>query len=971
MEPHLSETTPITREALRRALRNWDSSRELGGHALAGLQTVETRRLAAGYSDTPAGRGLALREALQAAIEGLKPGADGFDLADRRWRPYFILSEQYLHGRSPEWVAGELCVSRRTYYNEQEEALEALADLLRRAEEQARSRPVETGPAAGSGMGSGAERLAPFLAPPRPAYALVGRGEVIQALKRQLLDADRQTPLAVHGLPGVGKSSLAIELAHDPGVRAKYPDGVLWAGLGRQPDLPALLQHWATALGLPAEAPGRDSLDAAARAVHAAIGLRRMLLVIDDAWEIEQALAFRLGGPNCATLLTTRLPHLALDFAGEQALHLHELESGQGLDLLAQAAPQAVAADPEAAGLLVAAVGGLPLALTLIARHLRRLGQPAQSRRLREALDELRRAETRLQLVQPRSPLETGPAPADAPASLQTIIGLSEAALDPATRQALRALALFPPKPDSFSEAAALAVTGMPLAVLDTLADGGLVEYLPPGRYTLHQTICDYARSQPGDPAAAGRYVAYFARFAAERTGDHDCLDRELNNLLAALDLADRAGQAGELIGLAHALHPFLLARGFYRLDGQQLRRAAAHAERAGREADLAGTLSFLGTVELRLGQYPGARDLLQDGATRARALGLAEVEAECLRGLGNLCYYTGDYGPADAHLRQALDLYRQAGQPDGEVRTLNSLGLVAYEQGDFAEARRRIDRALEINRPTGNRENEGISLSNLGLILADQGDYARAVDCHRRALQECRATGNLRLEAGVLDNLGYALTRLGRFGEARECYEQALRTYRQIGNQTGVATVLAFLGSLLQVMGDAGAACEHARQALELARGLGERYTQGTALTVLGHAQTDLGRPAEAAEAYHQAVDLFQTGGQDHLAMDALAGLTRLALAAGQIAEARRQAEAVLVHVESHPLEGALDPVLIQLTCVDVLEPGEPQRAARLLEQAHAGLLEQAACIEDAAQRRSFLEQVPSHRALGQRFAR
>src|SRR5512145_712949 len=109
MEKPLPGTSPeITCEAIRRALRAWDSTRELGEQPLVNLRVIASQRRSAGYSETAAGWGLALREVLQATIQALKPASGEFDLADKRWRPYFILNEQYIHDRAPEWVSAQL-----------------------------------------------------------------------------------------------------------------------------------------------------------------------------------------------------------------------------------------------------------------------------------------------------------------------------------------------------------------------------------------------------------------------------------------------------------------------------------------------------------------------------------------------------------------------------------------------------------------------------------------------------------------------------------------------------------------------------------------------------------------------------------------------------------------------------------------------------------------------------------------------
>ena len=68
--------------------------------------------------------------------------------------------------------------------------------------------------------------------------------------------------------------------------------------------------------------------------IHAAIGMRHMLLILDDAWEAEAAFTPKVGGPNCAYLVTTRHMDLALDFTGKNVSVIRELEQNDGLELL-------------------------------------------------------------------------------------------------------------------------------------------------------------------------------------------------------------------------------------------------------------------------------------------------------------------------------------------------------------------------------------------------------------------------------------------------------------------------------------------------------------------------------------------------------------------------------------------------------------------------------------------------------------
>jgi len=287
----------------------------------------------------------------------------------------------------------------------------------------------------------------PFFAPPLPKPALVGRDQLLLNLKRRLFAGDSVALFALNGLPGVGKSALAITLAHDEEMRAHFPGGVLWAELGREPDLLALLNVWGLALRIPASEMAKlATIEERARVIHATIGTRRLLLVIDDAWQIEAALAFKLGGPNCAHLLTTRVPDLALDFAGRGARPVQELNESDSLALLAELVSDLVIKQPEEARALVKAVGGLPLALILMGRYIQNAVDLGQEHVLSDLLTQLQHATARLGLTVAQSPLEKQPSlPFGIPLSLLASIEISDKALDEPARQLLQALSLFPP----------------------------------------------------------------------------------------------------------------------------------------------------------------------------------------------------------------------------------------------------------------------------------------------------------------------------------------------------------------------------------------------------------------------------------------------------------------------------------------------------------------------------------------------
>jgi hypothetical protein len=158
------------------------------------------------------------------------------------------------------------------------------------------------------------QKKPPFWAnvPTLPPH-FVGRDALVEQWVKRLTSGSNLT-LSADGLPGVGKTALATALAHHRQVLEYFTDGVLWAGLGQQADVMSALGEWAAALRL--DESQLVDVEQRKQAIRQAIGQRGLLLVIDDAWQLEAAEAMRCGGPNCVHLLTSRDKGLARQFAG-------------------------------------------------------------------------------------------------------------------------------------------------------------------------------------------------------------------------------------------------------------------------------------------------------------------------------------------------------------------------------------------------------------------------------------------------------------------------------------------------------------------------------------------------------------------------------------------------------------------------------------------------------------------------------
>lgn len=202
---------------------------------------------------------------------------------------------------------------------------------------------------------------------------------------------------------------------------------------------------------------------------------RHLLIILDDAWQADAIEALQVGGPHCRYVLTTRFAHIATHLSNCDAQRVPELADEDGMHLLTRFVPEVLQQERE----LVHAVGGLPLALSLMSKYLGSSGAMKQSRRLQTALAHLRNAERPLRLHVPQSSLENSSAlPPSAKLSIESVIAVSNYHLPEAARRAPRALAVLPARPTLLTREAALAVADTTVDVLATLCDAELLEQL-------------------------------------------------------------------------------------------------------------------------------------------------------------------------------------------------------------------------------------------------------------------------------------------------------------------------------------------------------------------------------------------------------------------------------------------------------------------------------------------------------------
>ncbi len=788
-------------------------------------------------------------------------------------------------------------------------------------------------------ISSSRNTIVPFLAPPRPPFSLKGREDQLHNLRELLIDESNGGGThALHGLPGIGKTAIAIEIAHDSRVRAHFSDGVLWAGLGHnEVDVRTELGVWGRALGVSISQVSELPIESIMKALQASIGTRRMLFVIDDAWRVEEAQAFLVGGPNCAHLITTRLSEVALQLAGIGTLPIEELKPDDGLDLLNSLAPRAVSLELEEAKRLVEVVGGLPLSLILMGRYLQIESYSNQPRRISEAINLLSDVEKRLDLAQPQTTsMRISTLSLNAPASLRASIKISVDRLDIAARHVLFALTLFPPKPNSFSEQAAISVTGESSYVLDQLTNSGLLESRGDEYYTLHQTIADYGRTKlkemkEFENTVKERMVKFYApRIMEYSTGSIDLAtqERDTDNIEMSLQLAYELKMYEELINGLHWIW-VLERQENYKKAIDLLKQIQEVAKAKDDQQRLAITLYRLGRIEGKLGNYEQSEKYLLEGITLARKINDKKLVMNSLRILGSITCRQDDYQRAEKYIRDGLDLANEIEDRKGKSALLGTLGSIIRKSGNYQDAEAYLQEGLDLAREIGNRKRisdllnnigslrfelgyyndarkhwtEGLELareisvqhaisifeSNLGLVESSFGVQNTAEDYLGEVLARTRKNGSKEGNCYSATNLGGVRLVHKDYDEAEHLYSEGLRLAAELGDRDMMSYILSELGKVKIFQHDYEQAEQYLNEGLALADDLKSERLSSILHNVWGEFYLSKKEEDVAHEKFEYALRIAEKLGLQRQIGEALYGLGRSIVIKGEISEAKK----------------------------------------------------------------------------------
>ncbi|MDT0302452.1 AfsR/SARP family transcriptional regulator [Streptomonospora wellingtoniae] len=780
--------------------------------------------------------------ALEQAILRNDPGLDESPGARRpgtRWVPYAADSDGDPAGRGPD------------------------ASGARRQEGEAGPDGPATRP--GAAPAAPAPRPVPAQLPPAVADFTGREEQVAQLCTAMGAPAGSEGPRrpvtisAVSGMGGIGKTALALRVAHTRA--ADFPDGQLYADLRGAQESPAdpaqVLAGFLHAVGVEGAAlPER--LEERSALFRSMLAGRRMLLLLDDVKCERQVRPVLPGAAGCAVLVTSRARLTGLE--GADLVDLDVLQPGQSVELLARiAGEERVAAEPGAAAEIAGLCGQCPLAVRIAGARLKGRPQWPLARMVRLLGDERRRLDE----------LAVGDL------GVRASFALSYAGLEERTRRMFRMLGALEAEDTAAWTAAAAAGGDLAEgeAAVEDLVDAQLLSVVGTDgtgqpRYRMHDLVRLFARERGEEEDAADEREAAVQR----ALGAWLWLAEQATEYIPGVCYATMHGPAPRW-PLPASEATVLLSEPMAWFDAESAAMVTAVEQACSLgwheiAWDLAGCLEKYFDVR---GRFDDWRRTHEPAIAVCRAAGDVRGEAVLRRGLADLVTWQSGEAGADGEggamgtllglAQQVWDLFQQLGDRRGMSDALVMRTWAEVSRGTPEQALRTAEAALELAEGEAYTGGRARSYQVMAVAAHGMGRPSLAVEYLQRALELARLLGNSRFEATALQFLGAAQCEAGDLEQGRANLEASLAITRALSDRYAEAFSLLYLTRLHLATGDPRA-LDTAAEAADLSRRYGINHHLADALGLRGRALLEAGRADEAVEVLEDSVALWRTRG-------------------------------------------------------------------------------------------------------------
>jgi predicted ATPase len=695
---------------------------------------------------------------------------------------------------------------------------------------------------------------------PLRGTSFVGRDEELTDLAT-LLSKPGVALISVLGPAGVGKTRLALQLAHEQQKLKTFKGGVHFVPFDALNDATLIASRLINHFDLIQKGDTEPFEQLTQFISH-----KPILLVLDNFEHL-------IEGSTLISELLSKCPNLKMLVTSREKLHLEEeyLFNLEGLPYPQTVSPDAKLSnavqlfserakqikppfeiEPHLSDVLriCQLVDGLPLGIELAASWVRVMS-------CREIACEIEKGLELLTSTSKNIPKRHR--------SLRAAFEQSWKLLSSKEQEVLRKLAIFV---GGFRRDAASDVAGATIPALASLVDKSLLKVLSNGRYDRHPLLYQFTREKLYESnheleELQQRYAAYYKTFVAKADSQlqgHEQimwfgrLDQELENMREVLRFLETKDDLSHALYFATSLGYYWMTRGYYNEGVSHLLNLLHNT--AGQTPIRAKALIHAGNLLWKQGHHTQAKILYEQSLAIASADDFA-WRPEALIGLGRIAELNhGDFGQARSYYQNAFELAQQSDNKVLTADALRLLGAVHIELGNYHQARTFYENSEVLYDELGHLQGRAKALTNLATVLTYLGEHSKAQEVNHQGLEIFRAVGDTH-------GIGIALLNLGFVQEADDrqkgnaYYQQSLQIFRDLGDQRMVSHLLNNLAANYQKLCEPHKAQPLLEESLGLQNYIGDVSLIAHALFIFSQVKRDLGHHASAWQTAAECITL------------------------------------------------------------------------------------------------------------------
>ncbi|NJM74411.1 MAG: tetratricopeptide repeat protein [Acaryochloridaceae cyanobacterium RU_4_10] len=741
---------------------------------------------------------------------------------------------------------------------------------------------------------------------PADVSDFTGRKNEIESILEHLKRGETVAISAVAGMPGVGKSALAIHVAHQLAA-AEFPDVQLYIDLrgadGNALEPTDVLAQWLRAFGLD-ESAMPQNLRERSSVFRSQLSGKRAIVVLDNARDESQVRPLLPGSQTCAVIVTSRRVLGALD--GAAIVHLEVLPELEALELLERLISTArVQQELAAAREIVQLCGQLPLAIRVVGGALktkRHCNLSEYARRLadeRQRLDHLKLSDLDVRASFELSYREL----TDTDASLFCWLGILEGE-------------------DFDSTIADVLAEGKTKGteIVERLVETQLLEANSNRRYRFHDLIRLFARQkleesnslqqrseikqkliiwwrtilrcndQLLNPVSRQKIFKHSINKTSRSSKFNEqnspilalsSFEQERQNLLSSVVWANEEKMWDEVIFLAENLVDFCKIRSYLTDAEKACKLAVNAAEQKGDFYRQGVAFNNLGMIYQAQNRWNESIKVCQKGFEISQSLKTCPekeyLKQLVLNNLGLAYRSQRRWTEAVDNFQQSRDICQNLCDRYGEATALQNLGTVFQNQNLFSEAISFYKKALDIFRDFEDRYGEGLILNNLGGIYQVQGLWDESIKNFEQSLSISQEFCDQKTEAYTLMNLGNLYKSQGCSDVSMSYFTQSLAICRELNDPYGEGEALNNIGTWYQNKNQWNEALKWLTQSLEIREQIRDLQGVGQALNNLGIVYHALNLWSESIRCFRESLEIYRELGDHHREGENLANLGRL----------------------------------------------------------------------------------------------